>query len=93
MKMKPIWFALILGGFAFISLTLFVYAFMQQAEAKRQKSVALEFEQSAVECEKYSHEIKFKFNSEVDSLKDTINSLGQKIRLLEEQAAKSKNKK
>ena len=93
MKIKTALFALLVGGLMLITSISFVYAFVQQAEAERQKSLAMELSKSVIECEKHGHEIKFKLNREVDSLNDALDSLVHRIRLLEEQAAKSKNKK
>jgi Flp pilus assembly protein TadB len=87
MKMKPIWFALILGGFAFVSLTLLVYAFMQKKEAERQASIVIENEMRVIECERRSVEAN-------QQLQQALDAIAQKTQLLEQQAAsKSKNKK
>lgn len=93
MKIKPALFALLIGGFAFILLISFVYAFVQQAEAKRQAVLAREFEKNAEECQRYSHEIKRELNNQTEQLEKALEAATQKIRLLEEQAAKSKSKK
>lgn len=93
MKIKPALFALLIGGLMLMTSIAFVFAFMQQAEAKRQASLAIELEKNAVECELYNHKIKNELNHEADSLKQLIDELKQKMHLLEEQAAaKSKNK-
>ncbi|MBX2895266.1 MAG: hypothetical protein KF763_07480 [Cyclobacteriaceae bacterium] len=87
MKLKPFWFALILGGFAFASLTLLVYAFMQKKEAERQASIAIENKMRVIECERRAVEAN-------QQLQQALDAIAQKTQLLEEQAAsKSKNKK
>lgn len=103
MKIKPIWFALILGGFAFVSLTLLVYAFMQKKEAERQASIAVENEMRIIECERISIEREEQLNRSNEEL----TKLNERIKLqfkeaeenitkaqkAAEQAAKFKNKK
>lgn len=87
MKIKPIWFALLLGGFAFVSLTLLVYAFIQKKEAERRASISIESEMRAIECEQRAVEAN-------QQLQEALNVIAQKTQLLEQQAAsKSKNKK
>ena len=93
MKIKPIWFALILGGFAFVSLTLLVYAFMQKKEAERQASIAIENEMKAVACEQRVQEMNQQLNDQAQRLQLAVDAATQKMHLLEEQAAKSKSKK
>lgn len=41
--------SLLIVSFGFIALTAFVYAFVQQAEAKRQATLAIECERKSVE--------------------------------------------
>ena len=41
--------SLLIVSFCFIALTAFVYAFVQQAEAKRQATLAIECERKSVE--------------------------------------------
>jgi len=97
MKIKPIWFALILGGFAFVSLTLLVYAFMQQAEANRQRALA-------TACMQNSEEITFELQLKNEELTKLTDRLNQQLIVAEENlikakeaaepaATKSKNKK
>jgi uncharacterized membrane protein len=96
MKIKPIWFALILGAFAFVSLILFVYAFMQQAEANRQRALA-------TACMQNSEEIAFELQIKNEELTKLTDRLNQQLIVAEEnlikakeaaeQASKSKNKK
>lgn len=94
MKIKPASFALMIGGFAFIMLISFVYAFVQQAEAKRQAELAIENERKAiVTCEQRVQEMNQQLGKQTQELQLAMELATQKNRLLEEQAAKSKNKK
>ncbi|MBN8652644.1 MAG: hypothetical protein J0L67_14525 [Cytophagales bacterium] len=93
MKIKPALFALLIGGFAFILLISFVYAFVQQAEAKRQAELAIANERRAITCEQRVQEMNQQLVKQTQELQQAVELATQKIRLLEEQAAKSKSKK
>ena len=86
MKIKPALFALMIGGFAFIMLISFVYAFVQQAEAKLQAKLVME-------CSQETQKLNQMLSDRTQSLQLALDQVAQKNSLLEEQAAKSKNKK
>jgi len=84
--MKPALFALLFGGLAFITLASVVYAYVQQAEAKRQALLA-------IECEKIIKERDSQLSLQIQALQQAVNEATQKALLLETQASsKSKNK-
>jgi hypothetical protein len=85
MKIKPGLFALLIGGFMFILLTSFVYAFIQQAEAERQAARAVEYERKALECQQNSQNINQQLSDQTQMLRLTVEEVTKKIRLLEEQ--------
>ncbi len=90
MKIKPVFFALLIGGFSFILLISIVYAFMQKKEAERQASRAIENE---MRCEQKVQEMNQQLSDQAQRLQLAMEAATQKIHLLEEQASKSKNKK
>ena len=101
MKIKPGLFALIVGGLVLISLMFFVYGFMQQAEAERQRELAME---CMKKCMKNLEEVESELNHKNKELIELTDQLRHQIMVSEENlvkaraaaqqaAAKSKNKK
>jgi len=69
------WTALAFGALAFLTLTSFVYAFVQQAEAKRQAELAAENQQVAIACKTESDEKTKILEDKVKQLEMTTDNL------------------
>lgn len=93
MKIERGLFLLIVGGLIFITLTSLVFAFMQQAKAKRQAALAIANERMVIECHQEAQKTNQQLSDQTQRLQLAVEEVAQKARLLEEQAAKSKNKK
>ena len=82
MKIKPGLFALLIGGFVFILLNSFVYAFLQKAEAERMA-------QTAFECERISKERVEELHHKNEELSKLTDQLMQQIIVSEENLLKA----
>lgn len=69
------WTALAFGALAFLTLTSFVYAFVQQAEAKRQAELAAENRLLAIACKAENDEKTKLLEDQIRQLEMTTDNL------------------
>lgn len=81
--------SLLIVSFGFIALTAFVYAFVQQAEAKRQAALLIECERNSVELVKELEAINREAIKEVERAEEALKQ-AEKMRLKTESESKKK---
>lgn len=69
------WMAIAFGSLACITLIAFVYAFVQQAEAKRQAELAMENQRLVIACRAEMVEITKQFDVQSKQLEMTTQNL------------------